>query len=518
MPPRRVARRGTTARGGQNARRGRNERENDEGSQHGRNLGNQNDRREQNVEQSGLQPPPNTLLTDFVAALTAHMAQIPKANTSNRAMEVVREFRKLNPPMFNGVSSDPLVADHWLSEIRKLFDVLDVTEDAVRVKLVACQLSGEANEWWKSVLATRKASRGLARTAENVNEPDVENMTWAEFEAIFEDQYFPESFKDMLREKFERLEQGAMTVSEYAMKFQALSRIASELMSTEEKKCKRFIRGLNDSIQKFVMSGGHTNFAAVLELARNLEASGVNKKNAKPSTTTMSAATGSSGVVSGNYENQNKKRQGEPLQFSRNCSNFRAPISSGFEGNSSKPPITCHQCGQPGHIRTHCPNPKTLPPPPSRVQGAPGACFGCGGFGHIARFCPQRGGTRSESGSVQQPRPSSGFGRPPQRGAHTQSHYRQTTLDQGSQVDRRASSSTPVQATQGRVFSITTATPPPPPTSQTPESSVVQGTFLLFNSFAKVLFDSGASHSFIASSFVTCFGFGNRGVESSIVC
>ncbi|GFS41459.1 hypothetical protein Acr_00g0074490 [Actinidia rufa] len=481
MPPRRVARCGTTTRGGQNARHGRNERANDEGSQHGRNLGNQNDRREQNVEQSGLPPPPNTLLTNFVAALTAHMAQVPRANTSNRAMEVVREFRNLNPPMFDGVSSDPLVADHWLSEIRKLFDVLDVTEDAVRVKLVACQLSGEANEWWKSVLATRKASRGLARTAENVNEPDVENMTWAEFEVIFEDQYFPKSFKDMLREQFERLEQGAMTVSEYAMKISSLISLCAGTR----------------------VHGGKE----VQELARNLEASGVNKKNdAKPSTTTVSAPTGSSGVVSGNYGNQNKKRQGEPLQFSRNRSTFRAPTSSEFGGNSSKPPITCHQYGQPGHIRTHCPNPKTLPPPPSRVQGAPGACFGCGGFGHIARFCPQRGGTRSESGSVQQSRPSSGSGRPPQRGAHTQSHYRQTILGQGSQVDRGASSSTPVQATQGRVFAVTAATPPPPPTSQTPESSVVQGTFLLFNSFAKVLFDSGASHSFIASSFVLALG------------
>ncbi|GFZ18553.1 hypothetical protein Acr_27g0002920 [Actinidia rufa] len=206
MPPSRVARRGTTARGGRNARRGRNERENNEGSQHGGNLGNQNDRP-------------------------------PRANTSNRAMEVVREFRKLNPPMFDGVSSDPLVTDHWLSEIHKLFDVLDVTEDA-----------------------------------------------------------------DMLWEQFERLEQGTMTVLEYAMKFQALSRFAPELVSTEEKKCKR------------------------------------------PPTTIVSAPTGSSGVVSGNYGNQNKKRQGEQLQFSRNHSTFRAPTSSGFGGNSSRPPMTCHQC------------------------------------------------------------------------------------------------------------------------------------------------------------------------------
>ncbi|GFS42926.1 hypothetical protein Acr_00g0082620 [Actinidia rufa] len=374
MPPSRVARRGKTARGGRNARRGKNEWENDEGSQHRGNLGNQNDRREQNVEQLGLQPPPNTLLNDFVAALTAHMAQAPRANTSNRAMEVAREFRKLNPPMFDGVSSDPLVADHWLLKIRKLFDVLDVTEDAVRVKLVACQLSGEANEWWKSILATRKASRGLARTAGNVNEPDIENMSWAEARN-----------HDCV---------------EYAMKFHALSRFAPELVSTEEKKCKRFIQGLDGSIQKFVMSGGHTNFAVVLELARKLEALGVNKKNARPPTTTVSAPTGSFRVVSRNYGNQNKKRQGELLQFSRNHSIFWAPTSSSFGGNSSRPPMTCHQCGQLGHIRTQCPNSKTLPPLPSCVQGAPGAYFGCGGFCHIARFCPQRGGTRSESSSV----------------------------------------------------------------------------------------------------------------------
>ncbi|XP_058180099.1 uncharacterized protein LOC131298638 [Rhododendron vialii] len=34
-----------------------------------------------------------------------------------------------------------------------------------------------------------------------------------------------------------------------------------------------------------------------------------------------------------------------------------------------------------------------------------------------------------------------------------------------------------------------------------PETSVVRGTFLLFNSFDRVLFNSGASHSFIATSF-----------------
>ena len=34
------------------------------------------------------------------------------------------------------------------------------------------------------------------------------------------------------------------------------------------------------------------------------------------------------------------------------------------------------------------------------------------------------------------------------------------------------------------------------------DQSVIQGTFLLFRRWARVLFDSGASHSFIAASCV----------------
>ena len=47
---------------------------------------------------------------------------------------------------------------------------------------------------------------------------------------------------------------------------------------------------------------------------------------------------------------------------------------------------------------------------------------------------------------------------------------------------------------QGRVY---TATASP----ATPDPSVVRGTFLVFSSWASVLIDSGASHSFISASF-----------------
>ena len=121
----------------------------------------------------------------------------------------------MNPPSFDGSSIDSLVASHWLAEIQKLFNVLVINDDDIRVHLVACQLNGEANEWWESILTARRDAKRVARATRNVKTLDVENLTWVVFEKMFKNQYFPQSYHEQLRDKFEKLEQGTMTV-EYA--------------------------------------------------------------------------------------------------------------------------------------------------------------------------------------------------------------------------------------------------------------------------------------------------------------
>ena len=51
---------------------------------------------------------------------------------------------------------------------------------------------------------------------------------------------------------------------------------------------------------------------------------------------------------------------------------------------------------------------------------------------------------------------------------------------------------------QGRAYALAATTSPPDP--------VVRGTFLLFSSWARVLVDTGATHSFIATAFATALG------------
>ena len=62
---------------------------------------------------------------------------------------------------------------------------------------------------------------------------------------------------------------------------------------------------------------------------------------------------------------------------------------------------------------------------------------------------------------------------------------------------------------QGRVYSITSPT-------ESADHPVIQGTFLLYRLWARVLFDSGASHSFIATSIVIELGLEVEALEEPL--
>ena len=63
--------------------------------------------------------------------------------------------------------------------------------------------------------------------------------------------------------------------------------------------------------------------------------------------------------------------------------------------------------------------------------------------------------------------------------------------------------------TQGRVYTVTPQTEPTDPL-------VIQGMFLLSRLWARVLFDSGASHSFIAASCVNVLGLKVESLEKPL--
>ena len=133
----------------------------------------------------------------------------------------------------------------------------------------------------------------------------------------------------------------------------------------------------------------------------------------------------------------------------------------------------------------------------SQVKGPP-TCYQCGQVSHIMRQCTQRKNNQGATGSQQSTQSVQASRATP---AFTSA---QTSYQSGSQVVGQQG-----QRTQGRVYAMTSVAGPSGTAGQQEQqldTSVVRGTFLVFNSWARVLIDTGASHSFIALSFALSLG------------
>ena len=110
-----------------------------------------------------------------------------------------------------------MVVDHWFMQIEKVLEAMEITSNATRIRLVAFQLEGEAQVWWK-----------WARTSR-----DLEAMTWAEFQKLFMGKYFPETARHAKAQEFLELKQGATTVIDYVTRFTELARFSDDYVATD---------------------------------------------------------------------------------------------------------------------------------------------------------------------------------------------------------------------------------------------------------------------------------------------
>ena len=83
-------------------------------------------------------------------------------------------------------------------------------------------------------------------------------MTWEVFCQMFLKRNFPSVIRDRKILEFIKPIQGNMIVSEYGVKFTALSRFVPEMVRDEKKRCKRFEGGLNLSIRLYVVVQAHS--------------------------------------------------------------------------------------------------------------------------------------------------------------------------------------------------------------------------------------------------------------------
>ncbi|XP_058181257.1 uncharacterized protein LOC131299696 [Rhododendron vialii] len=278
----------------------------------------------------------------------------------------MNEFCKRRPPAFHG-GPDPTLAKAWLKETKVIFRTLDITQDGDRVALATYQLKGKARNWWE-----------LMETTHNVM-----TMTFAEFENIFLDKYFPTPMKQAKAQEFMNLQQESMTVTQYAAKFEELSRYAQNIILTKDDKARRFELGLN-STRTTVVGHAFPTYSEMVKCALRLEREDMaSKARLKKTVTTVGRP-----IRTGQSSNNNNTRGPYPARpFNQQPNNQQWRNTRPMQNQFQRPPqgtvrdistVQCYNCQALGHYSNQCPQPRRERP----IGGGNRQQFQSVGFGN----------------------------------------------------------------------------------------------------------------------------------------
>ncbi|TYK14643.1 DNA/RNA polymerases superfamily protein [Cucumis melo var. makuwa] len=139
---------------------------------------------------------------------SCHHVLADDAGRIRTGCKVLPKLKKLRATVFEG-STDPADAENWLNMLDKCFDVMNCPEE-------------------------QKTFRG-----------------------IFEDKYYPNTYCEAKRDKFQGLKQGSLSVAEYERKYTKLSRYADVIVAFESDRCRRFEREQSITEEKSAVEFSH---------------------------------------------------------------------------------------------------------------------------------------------------------------------------------------------------------------------------------------------------------------------
>jgi hypothetical protein len=124
---------------------------------------------------------------------------------------------------------EPMDAEDWLMDTERKLKAVGANDEE-KVHYAVHLLSGPAASWWDNEVTLQLPKKVFS---------------WEEFKEKFRTFHVPESLVELKRREFEDLKQGSSSMMSYIKEFTRLSRYASDEVSTDNKRVKRFLRGLD---------------------------------------------------------------------------------------------------------------------------------------------------------------------------------------------------------------------------------------------------------------------------------
>ena len=148
----------------------------------------------------------------------------------------LKDFCSHHSKSFDG-KGDHISVESWLNDVEELLATTKCTNEQ-KVAYTTYKLTGEAKRQWQGKKVVHVAILGSKTT-----------ITWDTFKREFNQHFFTRVVQEAKAQEFLELVQIRMSVIEYAAKFLQLSRFGMYLISSEEKKVKKFEWDLNSHIQ-----------------------------------------------------------------------------------------------------------------------------------------------------------------------------------------------------------------------------------------------------------------------------
>ncbi|KAK1627572.1 hypothetical protein QYE76_001887 [Lolium multiflorum] len=258
------------------------------------------------------------------------------------------DFQNARPLPFTS-APEPMDAEDWLMDMERKLKTIGCNDEE-KIRYTTYMLSGPATSWWENLVAVH---------------PPEKVFTWEEFKKKFRDDHVPESVVELKKREFDELRQNTAPIMQYVREFNRLSRYAREEVDTEEKRKKRFMKGMNPYMKMQLRLARTAEFQELIDSAITFEDDYRQVQ-----------------------EDRRKRARIEPRKYPVSKPTpdrsfkprFRPTGNQYNRGGQSQNPInqiTCHSCGQKGHVQKDCQKPRII-------------CYGCGKDGHIKLECPNK--------------------------------------------------------------------------------------------------------------------------------
>ncbi|KAA0035150.1 gag protease polyprotein [Cucumis melo var. makuwa] len=234
------------------------------------------------------------------------------------------------------------------AEAKHLGDFRKRPEDAV----CSFFLEDRGTAWWE--------------TAERMLGDDISKITWEQFKENFYAKFFSTNVKHAKLQEFLNLEQGDMTVEQYDVEFDMLSRFAPDVVRDEAARTEKFVRGLRLDLQGIVRALQPATHADALRITLDLSL--------------HERADSSKAIGRGSALGQKRKIESQPdvvpqrtLRLGGVFQRHRRELAA--VGRTLRELPVCTTCGR---VHRGC------------CLAGSGVCFRCRQPGHTADACPQK--------------------------------------------------------------------------------------------------------------------------------